>query len=713
MNFQQGWLLWALPLAAIPILIHLINQRRFQTVRWGAMMFLLAANRLSRGYARIRQWLILACRTLAVLGLLLAVARPLASGWLGWAGGGRADTTLVLLDRSPSMQQTAPSGGLSKYETGRRQLVQALSRLGSNRWLVLDGTSPTPRELQQPDDLTGPAFSEPVAQATDIPALLEQARDYLVANQAGRTEIWLLSDLRGNDWDAEGGRWGALREVLGPLSGQVRLHLLAYGQPAPGNLSVRVTEVRRRKTAERAELLLSLQVTREGAVPGEGTQTVPLQLELDGARSELSVELVGNRLDLKEHRLPLENSQTRGWGRVSLPADINPGDNEAWFAYGESPPRQTLVVTEDAGATRPLELAAAISSDARAPAEAVVLTPAELPGVDWSPVGLVIWATPLPTGEALTQLEQHVAGGGQVLFLPSGDGGPARAFGVGYGGWETPAAPLKIETWRADADLLANALSGQSLPVGLIEVFRHATLVGEGTPLAELPGGAPWLLRVPTNRGGVAFLATTASTADSNLATNGVVLYVLVQRALAEGSALLGTARQLTAGVAEAGSSEWQRVAGGADVPAGGNTAHAGVYAGGERLYAVNRPVAEDLGTALPEERVDSLFDGLNYSRVSDQAGSLAGLVQEIWRMFLATMLLALVGEAALCLPQLRRTPASPAPNAWGGPATAVGSGAGGAAGGMVAAGGGSPSAPGTGAGGFPTSGWGGREGRA
>ncbi len=50
-------------------------------------MFLLAANRMSRGYARIRQWLILLFRTLAVAGLIMAVSRPLASGWLGLAAG--------------------------------------------------------------------------------------------------------------------------------------------------------------------------------------------------------------------------------------------------------------------------------------------------------------------------------------------------------------------------------------------------------------------------------------------------------------------------------------------------------------------------------------------------------------------------------------------------------------------------------------------------
>src|SRR3954463_11007289 len=105
MTFLQPLLLILLPLVALPIIIHLINQRRYQTIRWAGMMFLLAANRMTRGYARLRQILILLARTLALAGLIVAVSRPVASGWLGRAASGRPDTTIILLDRSPSMQQ--------------------------------------------------------------------------------------------------------------------------------------------------------------------------------------------------------------------------------------------------------------------------------------------------------------------------------------------------------------------------------------------------------------------------------------------------------------------------------------------------------------------------------------------------------------------------------------------------------------------------------
>ena len=130
MSFLQPMLLAALPLVALPIIIHLINQRRYQTISWAAMMFLLAANRMSRGYARLRQWLIMAMRMAAIAALVFAVSRPLAGGWLGLAAGGRADTTIVLLDRSPSMQQAGAAARGSKLETGRR----ATRRRRSRRW---------------------------------------------------------------------------------------------------------------------------------------------------------------------------------------------------------------------------------------------------------------------------------------------------------------------------------------------------------------------------------------------------------------------------------------------------------------------------------------------------------------------------------------------------------------------------------------------------
>jgi hypothetical protein len=233
--------------------------------------------------------------------------------------------------------------------------------------------------------------------------------------------------------------------------------------------------------------------------------------------------------------------------------------------------------------------------------------------------------------------------------------------GVRWREWTEEQSDIAIETWRGDQDLLANTQSGASLPVGQLRVRRYCGLDGELTPLASLKGGKPLLARVPTNRGGVYFCATTPEARDSALAVNGVVLYVVVQRALAAGAAVLGQTRQLVAGDAAENPATWHQVAGASGAISTEYAHHAGVDAAGVNLLAVNRSAAEDQAAVLTDDRVAELFQGLDFSRVNDRAGSLVGIIQEIWRPFLVVMMIALLVEAALCMPRTRPEPDAPA----------------------------------------------------
>jgi hypothetical protein len=222
--------------------------------------------------------------------------------------------------------------------------------------------------------------------------------------------------------------------------------------------------------------------------------------------------------------------------------------------------------------------------------------------------------------------------------------------------WNDEQADVSVETWRGDQDILANTQSGAALPVGRLQVRRFCDLDGELTPLASLKGGRTLFARLPTNRGGVYFCTTTPEAGDSSLATNGVVLYVAVQRMLASGAAVLGQTRQLDAGAITIDpNTGWRRVAGGPETISTEFPHHAGVYWAGEKLLAINRSEPEDQAAAVADDRVAGLFRGLDFNRVDDRAGSLAGLIQEIWRPFLVVMLLAMLVEAALCLPGKKR----------------------------------------------------------
>jgi hypothetical protein len=653
MSFLQPMVLPALLLVSLPIIIHLINQRRYQTVRWAAMMFLLAANRMSRGYARIRQWLIMAVRMLAIAGLIFAISRPLAGGWLGLAGGGRADTTIVLVDRSPSMQQAGAGTGGSKLETGLSQLSRTLATLGSVRWVLIDSVSNQPRELDSIAELPRLPSTGPAGASADIPGMLQTARDYIKANKSGRTEIWICSDTRANDWNPDSGRWHALRDAFQEFPQGVRFHLLAYPQAPARNLSVRVTDVRRRKTSDGAELLLSLKLAREGSEDAP-KETVPVQFEIDGARSEVAVELTGAEGQLEDHRIPLEKGKDRGWGRVSIPADGNPSDNDFFFVFEQPVARKAIVVAEDPASARPLQLAAAIGPDPAISSTAEILAPDQLAGVDWDQVALVLWQAPLPEGPAGEPIRSFLRRGGSAIFFPPRGPDKGELAGVKWTSWQEVKSEAPVESWRGDQDLLARTQSGAPLPVGQVQVRRACGVSGgELTALATLRGGAPLLARATTDGGAAYFCATTAAGGDSTLATNGVVLYVMVQRAMAAGAATLGTTQQLTAGEpSREDPVRWERVAGGEEAISTEYAAHRGVYAANDRLLAVNRPAAEEAAAVLADRRVDELFRGLDFARVDDRAGSLSSLIQEIWRLFLTAMLVAMVIEAGLCLPK-------------------------------------------------------------
>jgi hypothetical protein len=262
----------------------------------------------------------------------------------------------------------------------------------------------------------------------------------------------------------------------------------------------------------------------------------------------------------------------------------------------------------------------------------------------------------LSEGADAQSLVDFVDRGGQVMFLPPSAPSGQEAFGVRWQSWTDEPDGVPIETWRGDQDLLANTQSGRSLPVGTLEIRRYCGMAGEFTQLATLRGGAPVLARVATNRGGVYFCATTPATGDSSLANNGVVLYVMIQRALMAGAAVLGNTRELIAGnPQDEQPGRWQPVGAVDDALSAEYAFQRGVYASGERLVAVNRAPAEDQAAILDDARVAGLFRGLDFSRVDDQAGNLSALIQEIWRIFLVTMIIALIVEAALCMPRVVR----------------------------------------------------------
>ncbi len=111
MSFLNIFLLGGAAAFLAPLLIHLLNRTRFQSVDWGAMHLLESAIQVN---SRRMQWeslLLLLMRCLIPLLLAFCLARPVLTAvqLAGLSGSGRA--SVFLLDDSFSMDQGDSAGG--------------------------------------------------------------------------------------------------------------------------------------------------------------------------------------------------------------------------------------------------------------------------------------------------------------------------------------------------------------------------------------------------------------------------------------------------------------------------------------------------------------------------------------------------------------------------------------------------------------------------
>ena len=142
-----GFLLAGVALAAIPIVIHLLNRRRYQTVEWAAMRYLLEAMRKNRRRLRFESLLLLLARCAALFLLALALARPIgcAESSIAALAGSRAGLHVFVLDDSYSMAYEAQRPDAhTHFEQARRLVRLSIVRLdsGSQQVAVIAAGSP-------------------------------------------------------------------------------------------------------------------------------------------------------------------------------------------------------------------------------------------------------------------------------------------------------------------------------------------------------------------------------------------------------------------------------------------------------------------------------------------------------------------------------------------------------------------------------------------
>ena len=148
MIFLNALLLFGAAAFSIPLIIHLLNRSKFQTVDWGAMIFLEDAAKVNSRRLQWQTWLLLLLRCLIPIVLAICMARPMLKSFFFPSGFGTSvgdqTASVFVIDNSISMQAITGASDEKSPSTLTKQSIhvaeQIVARSGNNtRWSISTG----------------------------------------------------------------------------------------------------------------------------------------------------------------------------------------------------------------------------------------------------------------------------------------------------------------------------------------------------------------------------------------------------------------------------------------------------------------------------------------------------------------------------------------------------------------------------------------------
>ena len=251
MSFLSIAFLVGLPLAALPVLLHLFDRRRNVEIEWGAMQFLVEAQAQQTSSRRLKQWLLVAMRVLALTALIFALAQPMMPG--SWFGNVKRSETVLLLDNSMSMMRK--SGEATLFDDAVDEAIQRIDAIKTGDSVRVLLASPYPiwattgsvrvdvnsrrtliSQLQQ---------VRPTAGSSDLLSSLFTAVQAEVDPTHHRRHVVVLTDGQSTDWNlSDKNSWARFRNVLESTSVPTQLDVVQRRVPKETVHNVAVNEVR-------------------------------------------------------------------------------------------------------------------------------------------------------------------------------------------------------------------------------------------------------------------------------------------------------------------------------------------------------------------------------------------------------------------------------------------------------------------------------------
>lgn len=347
------FLLGGLALLALPLIAHWMHRQSHRTIVFPSITLLLAAVAQQSRFHRLKRWILLALRLVAVACIVVAFTRPV---WQERSADAAIDpeasvALVVIVDASASTgQATSGMTELEAFKAAAGRAFNELQRGVDQAGVVVANASSRslfPRLTANLDGLRSElARITPSAERADFPAAF-QAAGRLLAGHSGPKRVAILSDLQRTNWsDLQAA--DRLREAFPP--GTHVTVLPREGEPA-GNVALSRPRCFPAAPLPGEPVDVTIQVANQ-SISTRQVSVVCERLRVDQpdmllGRDELTLTLTaGERRDLTFEIPELDPEQQVVQFAVRVD-DALAIDNRAWLTVSTAVATPVLLLSDD------------------------------------------------------------------------------------------------------------------------------------------------------------------------------------------------------------------------------------------------------------------------------------------------------------------------------------------------------------------------------
>ena len=523
------FLIFAAAGAGVPLLLHLMQNRRKVQMPFPTLRFLKLAEKHSSRRIRLENFLLWLLRTLIMALLGMAFAMPMIrSSGLGWLGEAPRDVAIVL-DASWSMG----------YHTGRGTVWEKSIESAS---AIIEGLSDKDRfciylAREQPE----PLVAEPIGNKQDGLSRLKALQPGLTGSRLAPAVNAALKALRKAETrrerevhiitDNQALPWQSFAQEKVEFDKGTGVFVSVLGAPSPENAGVSSVELDPPVVRKGSDVKVTAKLTRTG--PAEDTAATLFIDDKEAGRRSIKA----GDPDASSPSFTIPPLETgMHVGRVQTPDDNLPIDNAFHFLIRVQDQMPSLVIGSE-GDT--LFVRTALRTGFGRVSAVATMTPEAITEKPLSPYACVFLCNALPlSGQAITAVEDYVKSGGLLIVFPGLGATPDS-----YKAWSClPAIPSAIEelplsqrnrtlTWDKPQHLLVRPLR-QGIAVPALAIRRRLTFAKPheaAERIVSMGADQPFLLDRPFGDGRVLMFAVAADRTWSDFPLSPFYLPLLLQ----------------------------------------------------------------------------------------------------------------------------------------------------------------------------------------